>query len=653
MFLRATKTHSKAGQPAYSVRLVQSRRSGSSVRQKTLLNLGTGYPVPKKLWPQVAATASDIFHGQESLLAVDPDVLSAAEHLVRRLRERGFQASGPDADSRFATVDLDTLQHDATRSVGAERLCLHALDQLGFQNLLLSRGASLRDTKIATALLVARMLHPSSEREALRWLQKSTALLEVLGLDSGPGLSLSKLYRTNDLLFKHREALQEGLFQRERELLQLSGTVVFYDLTNVHYSGRENRTLRRFGRSKQKRNDCPLVTLALALDGEGFPRRCDVLPGNVSEPGTLQGALEKLAQDTGAPGPRPTVVLDAGIATQANIEWLDEHGWEWIAVSREAKPDPPEGDPEAVVRTQGGYEVRVWPVAQEQADGEDAEEAAEERDGRRRELRLFAVSEARQRREQDILEKHRQRYEEALQHLHAGLSVPGRLKNLEKVQRKVGHLRERHKRVASHYEVTVTPETGKDGKPAGGKRAKAAAVEYTHKPKHAAVDAAAGGYMLRTSHTDWNAERVLRTYWTLTEVEATFRELKQSLGLRPIHHSLDRRVSAHLFIAVLAYHGVHLIRTRLRAQGIRLSWQSIREELRDWTRVTTTVRTTDGTLITNRQDVRPTPEAARIAKAAGLQPRLYRRRMRTGEPETSQSVVPSGAEAKGGQPGPK
>ena len=160
-------------------------------------------------------------------------------------------------------------------------------------------------------------------------------------------------------------------------------------------------------------------------------------------------------------------------------------------------------------------------------------------------------------------------------------------------------------------------------------------------------------WLLRTSHADWDAERVLRTDWTLTEVEATFRELKSSLGLRPIYQSLDRRVSAHLFIAVLAYHALHLIRTRLRAQGIRLSWQSIREELRGWTRVTTTVRTTDGTLITNRQDARPRPEAARIAKAAGLQPRLYRRRMRTGKPETSHNVVPCGAEAEDGQPDSK
>ena len=240
------------------------------------------------------------------------------------------------------------------------------------------------------------------------------------------------------------------------------------------------------------------------------------------------------------------------------------------------------------------------------------------------------MSEAREHKGREILDKQRRRYEEALQSLHEGLSEPGRLKNLEKVQRKVGQLRQRHRRVASHYDVRVKPA---DGKGSGGKKAKAAAVEFKRTGKYSAVDAAVGGYILRTSHADWDPERVLRTYWTLTEVEATFRQLQSELGLRPIHHRADRRVGAHLFIAVLAYHGVHLIRTRLRERGMRLSWQSIRVELRVWTRVTTTLRAADGTLITNRQDVRPTPEAARIAKTAGLQPRLHRQRMRSEKPK--------------------
>ncbi len=91
-------------------------------------------------------------------------------------------------------------------------------------------------------------------------------------------------------------------------------TIAFYDLTNVH--GRADGKLPRFGRSKQKRNDCPVITLALALDGAGFPRSCEVLPGNVSEPGTLGDALSRLKA---GPAAKPTVVMDVG--TEANIAW--------------------------------------------------------------------------------------------------------------------------------------------------------------------------------------------------------------------------------------------------------------------------------------------------------------------------------------------
>ena len=134
--------------------------------------------------------------------------------------------------------------------------------------------------------------------------------------------------------------------------------------------------------------------------------------------------------------------------------------------------------------------------------------------------------------------------------------------------------------------------------------------------------------MLRTSHSDWNLERILRAYWRLTEIEATFRSLKSELGLRPIWHSKDSRISSHLFITVLACHGVHLIRTRLKAQGINLSWQSIRTRMRSWVRITTTVRQVNGALLVNRQDVRPLAKVTMISRAAGVEPRIHRRKSR-------------------------
>ena len=170
------------------------------------------------------------------------------------------------------------------------------------------------------------MLHPASEREAHAWLSSTSASLELLGLEAGLPLSLHKLYCIGDLLWRQREALETALFPRERSLLDLPDTVVFYDLTNVHYHARPRGDLQH-GRSKQKRHDCSLVTLGLTLDAEGFPRRSEILPGDVSEPGTLAEAIRRLERLPLEDGTRPTVVMDAGLSTKQTIAWLPQRGY--------------------------------------------------------------------------------------------------------------------------------------------------------------------------------------------------------------------------------------------------------------------------------------------------------------------------------------
>ncbi len=106
MYIRTTKTHDK---PGYSYRLVHSERSlmRDKVQQKTLLNLGTDYRVPKENWKQVADLAEQLLDGQRPLFSPAADIMAAAEDLVRRLRARGFQP-GRQADTarddRIATV---------------------------------------------------------------------------------------------------------------------------------------------------------------------------------------------------------------------------------------------------------------------------------------------------------------------------------------------------------------------------------------------------------------------------------------------------------------------------------------------------------------------------------------------------------------------
>ena len=637
MFIRRVPTrHRVSGGSYYSFRLVRNVRTPTGIKQFTLLNLGAHFDVPRQRWAELVQLVNNLNSPQLSLTDPDPELLQVAERIHARLIER--QPAEPGSD--LARVHLDSLDNCRVRSVGGERLVLAALDHLGFRTALRRAGASDRDARVAAALVAARMLQPSSERAAWQWLNTRSATLELLRLETVQPLSLNKLYRISDLLWHHRAALEKALCQRERDLFETTSTLVFVDLTNVHYHGAAGGDLQ-FGRSKQRRNDCPLVTLGLSLDEAGFPLRSEVLPGNVSEPGTLADALRQLRVPVrpGQPAaPLPTVIMDAGLSTQANIAWLSERGYDWITVQRGREP-PPKKAPDAVFRTRRGQEARAWllPAAADEDDPESAEspEPAEPvAAAGREELRLCVWSRQRQAKEDAILARRRQDFEAAVRDLHAGLSVKGRTKRYEKVLVRLGRIKERYPQVAKQYKVQVLRGVKK------GRHVLAKAVTLERRQQHATDTAQAGSYVLRTSHATWDLRRIVRTYWQLADIEATFRSLKGEVGLRPVYHRKPERIRAHLFIAVLAYHGIHLMRRRLRAQGISDSWVTIRRKLSRWMRQTTLLRAEDGSWIETRQDTRPDAEAAAIAEALGAPPRLHRRRVRIPAPVVGEAPGP-------------
>ena len=523
MYIRETLTRRIANKTYRSVRLVESRRVGSKVQQKTLLNLGASFPIPKPQWAELVEIIEAKLAGNEFLFEPAPKLAAAAESIVQRLRSRELEKPTDESlDGDTAHIKLDSVEMDNARSVGSERLALGSLEALGLPGVLKDVGLSDRDARIAMALVVARMIHPSSEREALRWLETNSATLELLRLDIGQAIKLDKLYRLSDLLVKHHRAIEDALFARQRKLFGTGGAVIFYDLTNTHMTGRPASELAKFGRSKQKRNDCPLVTLALATDEGGFPRRSSVLPGNVSEPGTLLDALDSLVtEDEGED--KPTVIMDAGIATEDNLAALRERGFHWITVKRGGvKPDQVEAmktqDPDATFETKSGHEVRTWKLSRDHEN----------------EAQLCIWSQARQEKDEAILAKKRKSFEADLADLHKGLSKPRCTKKYEKILERLGRLKERYALVNHHYDITVTKAP--DGK--------ARAVTWKRNAAYDARDARTGHYVLRTSHTEWSAEDTVRTYWRLTELEATFRSLKSELGLRPIWHQLSKRIRA-------------------------------------------------------------------------------------------------------------
>jgi Transposase DDE domain len=124
-------------------------------------------------------------------------------------------------------------------------------------------------------------------------------------------LPLISLYRASDVLWKRHAAIEHSLFAKTCDLFNLDTTITLYDLTNTYFEGEvpNNRKAHR-ARSKEKRSDCPLVTLGLVVDGSGFVRSSQTFAGNVAEAETLATMLTGLNAPPGA-----LVIMDAGIAS--------------------------------------------------------------------------------------------------------------------------------------------------------------------------------------------------------------------------------------------------------------------------------------------------------------------------------------------------
>ncbi len=127
-----------------------------------------------------------------------------------------------------------------------------------------------------------------------------------------------------------------------------------------------------------------------------------------------------------------------------------------------------------------------------------------------------------------------------------------------------------------------------------------------------------GVYCLRTNQAEWDETTLWQTYTMLTDLESVFRLLKSELGLRPIYHHKSARVDGHLFISVLAYHLVHTLRMQLKAQGIHLSWESLRNQFSGQERVTVVLHRDDGKIYHVRKATRPEPHQQDLYNALGL-----------------------------------
>lgn len=578
MYVRKVSHYNKSNRVEYhTYKLVESVRTERGPRQRPLLNLGTDFNLPQGKWKEFANRVEEIITGQIPLLDYPEEIENFAQNCARKIirKQSSIIPEKKDSDylSDYQTVDVNSMENEQARTIGAEHVVYHTIKELELDRKLAELKFNKPHLEAAIGVVAARLINPASERKTHIWLKEISGIDELMDTDFSK-LSQDRVYKVSDMLLKGKKDIEKHLSFKERNLFNLEEKIILYDLTNTFLEGTGKYNKKaHFARSKEKRSDCPLVTLGLVLDAEGFPKRSNVFDGNVSEPKTLEGMIKDLSAEK--PLNKPIIVLDAGIATEANIKWLKRNQYSYLVVSRKKKKDIPENVNLITVKKDDNTFVQAALVKNEETD----------------EIELYCHSKGKEKKEQGIKSLFQQRLEEELIKAHSALSKKNGTKRYEKVIEKIGRLKERFKRVAHCYEVIVEkdPETNK-----------AKAINWHLKE----TENNNGLYVLRTNRADLTEKQIWNIYNTLTDIEDAFRCMKSELGFRPIHHQTELRTDGHIFITILAYHFLHSIRFKLKRQGIHLSFSTIRDRLSTQVRITTTMKRKDGKMIHIRKSSR-------------------------------------------------
>ena len=566
MFIKKVRKRNGRTKKRYEyLHLVESVRTDKGPRQRLVLNLGNLELDPSQ-YQSFARRIEEILTGQRTLLELDKTLEKRAREAARKIFKKQSEQLEEEQASDFQTVDVNSLEVESPRSIGAEYLCHSVWKELGMEKFFEKQGVSAKVTPVLTALVVGRLIDPGSERYTREWAEKRSALYELTGTPLRN--SLNSYYRAGDTLYGLKKELEEHLCSTEKDLFSLSEKLFFLDLTNSYFEGEaKGNPKAAWGRSKEKRDDCKLVTLGLIVDEAGFAKYSELFPGNQYEAETLVGMIRSLEEHL-EPSSDRTIVVDAGLATDENLNWLKENHYHYIAVNRGKAPFEKEFSEMSVLKEEKdrGIKIEIKRFMHEE------------------EVYLLCRSEKKNQKEKSMRTRVEQLFTERLEYYRAGLTVPHRTKRYSKAVELVGKLKEKYPKAAKLYDVEVKPEADK---PATDKSLKTVDIVWKKKEeKYDRETAQEGSYVLRTDRLDLEDEEIWGIYTMLRQIEYAFMCMKSSLGFRPNFHQKEDRVDTHMFISVVAYHLLHVIESRLRAKGDRRKWPTVCNVLKTHERMT-------------------------------------------------------------------
>lgn len=441
--------------------------------------------------------------------AVHHETLANLSHLpepVIDLIRRSLQGE------TFASA-TDCFRVTRSQPHGHVQAVLHAIRQLGLDTIIATQPS--RQRNLVLALITQRLLFPSSKLATTRHWHTTTLAEELSVADA----KVDELYRAMDWLRRRQTAIEKKLAERHLR----EEAVVLYDVSSSFYEG-HTCPLARYGHDRDGKKGLPIIVYGLLTDADGRPVAVDVYPGNTADPTTVPDQVDKLRGRFGLH--RVVLAGDRGMLTDTQIDHLKKHpGLGWISA----------------LRSQAIRDL----IADEHLQPSlfDETHLAEIRSPEFPQERLIAcynplLAEQRRRNRDALLAKTEEKLTALAQEVQRRTHRP--LTQTE-IALKAGRKIHRWK-MAKHFTLTIG-----DGVFRWSRKTEAIAVEEQ-------LD---GIYVIRTSESQerLSAADTVRGYKRLSLVERAFRSLKGiDHMIRPIHHRVEPRVRAHIFLCMLAYY---------------------------------------------------------------------------------------------------
>ena len=507
MFLRPNH-RGKDGKDHTYWSLVETVRTPDGPRQTTLCYLGELNNSAQARWLRTVEVLNE--QGEAQQLKLFPSHVAA-----------------PADDPQVARVLLGKVRLERTRQFGACFLGLELWKRLEldgfFERAMDGELADVPWSRVAALLAINRLCAPGSELAIEQRWYPSTALDDLLEIEEGK-INDTRLYRCLDRILPHKTKLERHLKDRYGELFGAEFDVLLYDLTSTYVEGAaESNPMVRRGYSRDHRPDCEQLVIALIVNNEGFPFSYETFDGNRADVSTMETILRMVERKYGKA--RRIWVFDRGIVSEENLQAIRKREGQYLVGTPRSQMKQFEAELLKEDWTRVRPEVEVKKVAIPQGE----------------ETYILCRTAGRKEKEKAIRHRFSNSMETALSGLEKAI-VTGRLKDRNKMERRLGKIQARHPQVNDLYDVAL--------------RDTAEGVRLFWQMKEDRKnwrESREGAYLLRTNFKAETAEELWTKYMQLTEAEASFRALKSELSIRPLFHQLEPRVKAHVMVAFLGY----------------------------------------------------------------------------------------------------